>query len=165
MNAFEFAANNSHQSTALVGEFVEVENTLGDPAFCLEEVVWLEAIEATVVDDGLFDRLVDDHKLLPEETVARFHCPDLEHPSMVWGGPEYFRWYDADGRKRDCPRDYDELVELIAFRDRCTKDEAEREVSLHSAARPGDKEVWKLINSLGYSDYVNDFAQGVHGVL
>lgn len=161
MSAFKTVANNSQSQSdiTLVGRFVEVANTLNDPAFCLEEVVW--GVEQ---DDGLFDRLVDEAKLLPEDEVARFSCEDLEHPSMLWGSPEFFRWYNADGTKRDCPRDYDELVELIAFRDRCSVDDAEREVSLHSRARPGDKEVWKLINSLGYADYVNDFAQGVYGV-
>lgn len=161
MSAFETVANNSQNQfdNALVGRFVQVENTLGDPAYCLEEVVW--GVEE---NDGLFDQLVADAKLLPEETVARFKCPDLDHASMVWRGPEFFRWYDADGKKRAVPRDYDELVELIAFRDLCTTVEAEREVSLHSRAKRGDKEVWKLINSLGYADYVNDFAQGVYGV-
>ena len=161
MSEFETVANNSQNQSefALVGRFVKVENTLGDPAYCLEEVVW--GVEN---NDGLFDQLVEDAKLLPEETVARFNCPDLEHPSMVWCGPEFLRWYFADGQKRNAPLDYDELVELIAFRDRCSTDEAEREVSLHSRAKPGDKDVWKLINSLGYADYVNDFAKGVNGV-
>lgn len=162
MQAIETAAMSDSRiqsESVLFGRLVPIENTLNDPNIRLAEVVW-----ESEQDDGQFDRLVEAGLAIPDEEVARFSCPDLEDPSMLWGSPEFFRWYYADGKKRSQPLDYDELVDLICRRDHCTTDEAEREVTFHSRARKGDKELWKRIEQLGYADFANYFAQGEYGV-
>ncbi|RZI40369.1 hypothetical protein EGT07_23795 [Herbaspirillum sp. HC18] len=128
----------------------------------------MQAFEAAVErrdfeQDGSFDRLVASGRILPAEVVARFDCPDLDDPRMLWGSAEFFRWYMADGTKRERPLDYDELVEFIAMRDRCSNLEAEREVCLNSLARKGDQEVWSRIVELGYVELTRFFAEEEYG--
>ena len=105
-----------------------------------------------------YDDLVDQGKALHVSDIARFACPDLEDPMMLWGRPEYFRWYTADGKKRIAPLDYDELVALVQYRDKCSLDDAEREVSLHSRAHKGDKQQWDLMVKFGYVEWADMFA-------
>lgn len=116
------------------------------------------AVKIHGVDDDVFDRLVRERKIVPAAEVARFDCPDLDDSRMLWGSAEFFRWYLADGTRRSRPLDYDELVEFISFRDRCSSVEAEREVCLHSRARKGDQAVWSEIVTLGYVELTRFFA-------
>lgn len=113
--------------------------------------------------DADFDCLVALGRILPAHVVARFDCPDLDDPRMLWGSAEFFRWYMADGTKRDFPLDYDELVEFVAMRDRCSTLEAEREVCLNSLARKGDRELWSKIVELGYAGLTRFFAEEEYG--
>ena len=111
-----------------------------------------------------YDDLVAQGKALHESDIARFDCPDLDHPSMRWGSAEYFRWYFADGKKREAPLDSTELIALILYRDGCSEEDAEHEVFLNSRAKPDDKEQWRLVVELGYLDWTREFANEEYGV-
>lgn len=111
-----------------------------------------------------YDDLVNQGKALHESDIARFDCPDLDHPSMRWGSAEYFRWYFTDGKKRSAPLDSTELIALIQYRDGCSEEEAEHEVFLNSRAKPNDKEQWNLVVTLGYLDWTREFANEEYGV-
>lgn len=172
MHAFEMMANsgvNAQTSGQLLHNLspaVHGEQT--DDEFLAQSLDSLIVTEGTfeVVDLGVgdYDDLVARGLALYEEDIARFDCPDLDDRRMLWGSPEYFRWYTADGKKREAPLDYDELLELVMYRERCTAEDAEREVSLNSRARVGDKAKWKLVVQLGYQDWAREFAKGVYGV-
>lgn len=112
-----------------------------------------------------YDDLVTQGKALHESDIARFDCPDLDHPSMRWGSAEYFRWYFTDGKKREAPLDSNELIALFLYRDRCSEEDAEHEVFLNSRAKPNDKEQWRLVVELGYLDWTREFAMEEYGVI
>lgn len=131
--------------------------------FCLQALCQSMIVEELEVEHHVakhldYDDLVDQGKALHSSDIARFDCPDLEDPSMLWGAPEFFRWFTADGKKREAPLDYDELVALVRYRDRCSLDDAEREVCMHSRAKRGDKEMWKLVVKFGYLEWTSLFA-------
>lgn len=172
MQAFETLAN-SGVNTNLAGQFLQ------DPFFAVhgdqsDNEYLASSLDSLTVTEGNFEKIdlrvhdIDDlvaqGKALFEEDIARFDCPDLDDRRMLWGSAEYFRWYSADGKKREAPLDYDELLELVMFRDRCSAEDAEREVSLNSRARVGDKAKWNLVIQLGYLDWTREFAKGVYGV-
>lgn len=166
MPVTENAAKFADAANVGFGQWKHLENTLGDPSLELAECV-LEEVElapppASDVDDGAFDRLTEAGKILTDDVLARFKRPDLEHPSMLYGEPEYFRWYFADEKPRERPLDFDELVQLIDARDRCGLEEAERQVCLYSQARQGDQEIWTMIQNLGYGEYLQEFCDEVY---
>lgn len=133
----------------------------------LSQSMIVEELEAeTVVAKALdYDDLVDQGKALHDSDIARFDCPDLDDPRMLWGSAEYFRWYTADGVKRAAPLDYDELVALVLFRDRCSLEDAEHEVSLNSRAKVGDKAMWEKVIKFGYLEWTRLFASEVYSSL
>lgn len=147
-----------------IGTIANTDAIFGnDQEFCLQALsqsMIVEELEVeTVVARPLdYDDLVDQGKALHGNDIARFHCPDLDDLRMMWGSAEYFRWYSADGKKRAAPLDYDELVQLVKFRDECSLADAEHEVSLNSRAKVGDKSMWKLVVELGYLEYADLFA-------
>lgn len=169
MHAFEMMANsdvNQQPSGQLLHNlsFVPQDEQSKGGIFAQDLVATEGNFEAVDLGIGDYDDLVARGLALYEEDIARFDCPDLDDRRMLWGSAEYFRWYSADGKKRSDPLDYDELIKLVMYRDRCTAEDAEREVSLNSRARVGDKAKWILVNQLGYLDWTRDFAIGVYGV-
>lgn len=147
-----------------------------DAIFGTNQVHCLQALSQSLIVEELdcevivakrldYDDLVDQGKALHESDIARFDCPDLDDSRMLWGKAEYFRWYTVDGKKRAAPLDYDELVALVQYRERCSAEEAEHEVSLNSRARPGDKAMWQLVVKLGYLEFVREFASEEYSVL
>jgi hypothetical protein len=139
----------------------------GEP-YCLTQLAQSMIVEQLEVETTVarvldYDDLVAQGKALYESDIARFDCPDLDDERMLWGSAEYFRWYFADGKKREVPLDYDELVDLFLARG-LSPEEAEYEVSLNSRAKAGDKAMWDLVVQLGYKDWTRAFANEEYGV-
>ncbi|MGK5033154.1 hypothetical protein [Janthinobacterium sp. MDT1-19] len=158
MQAFETVANpgvifGAHHAVAhfheQTNQFFEITGIASD-------------LRGIVAND--YDDLVLQGKALHPSDIARFDCPDLDDSRMMWGKAEYFRWYFADGKKREAPLDADELIALIRYRDRCSHEDAEHEVFLNSRAKSGDKQMWKLVIDLGYLDWAREFANEEEGV-
>lgn len=146
-----------------------------DAIFGTNQVYCLQALSQSMIVEELevstvvarrvdYDDLVDQGLALHESDIARFDCPDLDDPRMLFGSAEYFRWYFIDGQKRAAPLDYDELVALFCYREKCSADEAEHEVSLNSRARVGDKAMWEKVVKFGYLPYVREFASEEYSV-
>ncbi|WP_395398696.1 hypothetical protein ACHMW6_00110 (plasmid) [Pseudoduganella sp. UC29_106] len=152
-----------------IGTMVDELAVFGTDPYCLEslsrsmivEEIEVETVVARVFD---YDDLVLQGKALYESDIARFDCPDLDDPRMLWGSAEYFRWYTADEKKREAPLDADELIQLFCNRGLSAED-AEREVYLNSRAKQGDKAMWDMVVQLGYKDWTRAFAQEEYGFL
>lgn len=149
-----------------IGTVATAEHFFGDDQadYCLQALAQSMIVHELEVDQLVarphrdYDDLVLEGKALHQSDIARFYCPEEEHPSMLWGRPEYFRWYTTDGKKREAPLDFDELVKLVQYRERCSLDDAEREVALNSRAQRGDKQMYQLAKQLGYLEWAREFA-------
>ena len=77
------------------------------------------------------------------EQVQRFVRPD--QASFMGITAEYHRWFDEGDYPRARPLDAAELIALYMNDEGMSYEAAEREVSLNSHAKHGDRIIWELL--------------------